>query len=167
MRVMGIDPGSVVIGWGVVSDEGPNQLRHIVSGFAKAPAGWGMNRRLKFLHDEMGEVIGHHGENIIVIENAFVGKYASAALALGHARGMIMGLCFNRQIRVTGYAPAVIKRAVAGTGGANKDLVARMVTGLLQMETGPANYDEADALAAAICHLNHVNEQALIAGARE
>jgi crossover junction endodeoxyribonuclease RuvC len=162
MRVMGVDPGTTVIGWGIVSDDGCC-VRREASGFQKAPKSWNRDRRLRRIHDEMRVVIAEYMPDVVAIENAFVGQYASAALALGHARGMIMSLAWSQDIKTSSYTPTEIKLAVTGNGHASKGLVGLMVADLLEMDEEADTEDESDALAAAICCLHEDKVEGIIA----
>jgi crossover junction endodeoxyribonuclease RuvC len=150
MRVLGIDPGSRVMGWGLV-EERAGRLVQIAAGIT-APHG-DLAARLGQVAACVEDLIERWCPETIAIERAFVGKSVASALRLGEARGALYAVAGRRGLSVVDYAPATVKVAVAGSGQAEKGMVARGVQ-LLLGGTRVAG-DEADALAVAICHLRH------------
>jgi crossover junction endodeoxyribonuclease RuvC len=150
MRVLGIDPGSRVTGWGLVEERG-GRLAQVAAGVA-APRG-DLIVRLTEVAAQIEKLIAEWRPEAIAIERAFVGRSAASALRLGEARGALFAVAGRSGLTVVDYAPATVKVAVAGTGNAEKDMVARGVQQIL----GGVHVagDATDALAVAICHLRH------------
>tara|TARA_B110000967_G_C18679246_1_gene457168 strand:- start:200 stop:685 length:486 start_codon:yes stop_codon:yes gene_type:complete len=157
--ILGIDPGSRVTGYGViVADKG--QPKYLASGCIRMPTGE-MSARLLTIHQSVTELISQYAPDQAAIEQVFVGKSASSALKLGHARGAAMLAIAAADIPLGEYAPRSIKQAVAGTGAADKIQVQDMVVKLLRLSKSPPS-DAADALAVALCHTYSDNPYAQI-----
>ena len=156
MRVVGIDPGSNVTGYGVVErsspDEEGSRLIHIAHGNIRLARGTSLAVRLFQLHQAVLEIIDTHRPDIAAVEQVFVAASPRSALVLGQARGAALAALGARGVATTEYAPAQIKQAVTGSGRSTKKQVQTMVRRLLDLETLP-QADAADALAAAICHM--------------
>jgi len=148
-RILGIDPGSRLTGFGVLDFVG-DRASYVASGTIKSPDG-SFPERLKKIFDSVSDVVVQYQPDIVAIESVFMAKNAGSALKLGHARSAAICATFAYDIEVFEYAPREIKQAVVGTGSASKDQVQHMVVSLLQLDGVPAS-DAADALAAAICH---------------
>lgn len=149
IRVLGIDPGSVVAGWGLVRQEG-NRLKMEGGGVFRPPKGE-LPGRLAHLHRELCLILDEHRPDAVAVEAVFHAKHARSALILGHARGVLLLAAAQRELPIFEYAPAAVKKAVTGDGSSAKDQVRKMVQLLLGTEvTGPL--DQSDALAVAICH---------------
>ena len=147
--VLGIDPGSRVTGYGLIAVEG-QRPRYLASGCIRlgdAP----LEQRLQTIFDALGELIAHHQPSAVAIEQVFVGKNATSALKLGHARGVALLAASIASLPVAEYTPRAIKQAVTASGAADKQQVQAMVVRLLQLSRKPAS-DAADALAIALCH---------------
>jgi crossover junction endodeoxyribonuclease RuvC len=151
MRVLGIDPGSRRTGWGVVQLEG-TRLRSIASGTISVPEKLALEKRLRTIHRELGQIIEAHTPDAVAVEEIFFAKYPNAALKLGHARGVALLVAAQSEVSVHEYPPAIVKRTVVGRGAADKVQVGRLVTALLGLQTPPEE-DAADALAVAITHI--------------
>ena len=150
MRILGIDPGSAVTGFGVVESEG-GRLVHVAHGTLRPPPRASLAERLHHLHDAVRSVVDNHAPDVAVIEKVFVSASPHAALVLGQARGAVLAAIAARGVRVAEYAPAQIKQAATGSGRAAKRQVQYMMRRLLQLDRLPPA-DAADALAAAVCH---------------
>ncbi|MEW6774830.1 MAG: crossover junction endodeoxyribonuclease RuvC [Bdellovibrionota bacterium] len=150
--VLGIDPGSIALGWGVVAARG-NSCRHVASGVIR-PKAKAFNDRLLEIGSEIEEILRAHRPSEAAVETAFFHEKVSvqSALKLGHVRGVVILLCRRGGVPVSEYAPAEIKRAIAGKGRAEKFQVARMVQIVLGL-SAPPPADAADALAVALTHL--------------
>jgi crossover junction endodeoxyribonuclease RuvC len=159
MRVLGIDPGSRRTGWGVVQLEG-TRLRQVAAGTIVAPAKLALEKRLRLIHEGLGQVVEAHGPEVVAVEEIFFAKYANAALKLGHARGVALLVAAQSELAVHEYPPAIVKRTVVGRGGADKLQVGRLVTALLGLRAPPEE-DAADALAVAITHIQASRSGAL------
>lgn len=155
MRVLGIDPGSIVTGYGVVdrssADAGGAALNHVAHGNIRLPRDTSLAVRLYRLHEAVLEIIDVHRPDIAAVEQVFVAASPRSALVLGQARGAALAALGARGVATTEYAPTQIKQAVTGGGRSSKRQVQTMVRRLLDLEALPQT-DAADALAAAICH---------------
>jgi crossover junction endodeoxyribonuclease RuvC len=155
MRVLGIDPGSNVTGYGVVecSSAGGRRgdLTHVAHGNIRLARGTSLAVRLYLLQKVVLEVIDTHRPDIASVEQVFVAASPRSALVLGQARGAALAALGARGVATTEYAATQIKQAVTGLGRASKQQVQTMVRHLLDLDALP-QADAADALAAAICH---------------
>lgn len=147
-RILGLDPGSLRTGFGVIDCERGN-LRIVAQGCI-ATSGGPLADRLRIIHARVTELIALHAPQEIAVERVFLSKNADSALKLGQARGAALA-AVPQSLGVHEYAPRAIKLAVVGVGGAEKAQVAHMVKQLLRIELRLAA-DAADALAIAICH---------------
>ena len=153
MRVIGIDSGSEITGYGIVEQQG-TKLLHIASGAVRLAAKDPLPKKLRQLFAELSKIIVEHHPDMMSIENVFYAVNAKSALKLGHVRGVAMLAAANAGLDVAEYAPLAIKSAVVGYGKAEKSQVQEMVMRLLQLDARPEPPDIADALAIAICHLH-------------
>ena len=160
MRILGIDPGLRSTGYGVIERSG-SRLAYIASGTVRVPAGDELPLRLKAILDGVGEVIANYQPDLAVIEKVFVNTNPQSTLLLGQARGAAICALVTADLPVHEYTALQIKQAVAGHGKAQKSAVQEMVKRLLKLD-GTPGADSADALAAAICHTNHLGAQAAI-----
>jgi crossover junction endodeoxyribonuclease RuvC len=148
---LGIDPGTRLLGWGVVSRSG-NRMRHIAHGVIKLDPKDSLAVRLKQIDEELAVILERHRPESGAVESLFFHKDAQAAAKLGHARGVVLLGLARAGVAVAEYAPAKVKRTIAGSGQADKRQVALMIRAVLALaETPPA--DAADALALAVTHL--------------
>lgn len=151
MIAIGIDPGTRKLGWGVVSRTG-NRLTHVAHGVIALDGSESIASRLVELEGQLSRVIQEHRPTVSSVESLFFNKDAQAAAKLGHARGVVL-LCLARAgIPIAEYAPAKIKRTIAGNGQADKRQVALMVRAALALDSLPP-VDASDALAIAMTHL--------------
>ena len=153
-RVLGLDPGLGTTGWAVIQADG-NRLSHIANGQLKSDAAFPLAQRLARLADQLEAVIAEHKPDAAAVEEVFVNQNPQSTLKLGQPRGIAL-LCAARVgMSVGEYSPTVVKKAVVGTGGADKAQVHAMVARLLPGAkiAGP---DAADALAVAITHAHHL-----------
>ncbi|MCP4676076.1 MAG: crossover junction endodeoxyribonuclease RuvC [Deltaproteobacteria bacterium] len=152
MIVIGIDPGTVRTGFGIVRRDG-NRLTRLSSGTISTSSKKPMEERLLAIHEGLDQVLTVSGPEEAAVEDIFFSKNARSALKLGQVRGVILLTLTRREIPITSYAPALVKRAVVGSGRAAKEQVGRVVQAILGLDELPGE-DEGDALAIAICHLN-------------
>ncbi len=150
LRILGIDPGSAVTGYGVV-ERREGGLRHVAHGTLRLRRTEPLAMRLAALQRDLAAVIASFAPDVVSVERVFVSVSARSALVLGHARGVALAAAAGAGLPVAEYAAREIKQAVVGSGGAHKTQVQAMVRRLLGLEREPA-FDAADALAAAICH---------------
>lgn len=155
-RVLGIDPGSRITGYGIV-EETQGKLISIAYG-AWQLSSKEFSDRLKEIYQNIEQLISEHKPMEVAIETVFFAKNAMSSIKLGQARGAAMTAVANQNLKVFEYSPAQVKQAVVGYGRAGKEQVQKMVFLLLGLN-GKAKVDATDALAVAICHLNSVKFQ--------
>lgn len=148
-RILGIDPGSRVTGWGVVDAVG-SATRYVASGCIRTE-GEDLAGRLREIFAGVSDLVGRYSPEELAIERVFVHRNADSALKLGQARSAAICATFAGALAVHEYAARAVKLAVVGQGGAEKPQVQHMVRAILQLP-GPLAADEADALAVALCH---------------
>jgi crossover junction endodeoxyribonuclease RuvC len=153
MRVLGIDPGSLVTGFGVVEEEA-NRLRALAWGTVRTMPRQPLSERLKRIYDGLSETVQTWKPDAVSVERVFFADNPKTALALGHARGIALLMAANAALPLVEYSALEIKMAVVGYGRAAKSQIQQMVQTLLQLDELPQPVDAADALAAAICHLH-------------
>lgn len=151
MRILGLDPGSRVCGYGLI-DERAGALSYVECGVLTAPEDRAMEDRLGEIARGLREVIEELKPSVVAVEDVFVhAQNPRSGLALAQARGMALAVIGLAGLRVSSYPPAVVKKAVAGTGGAGKEQIARMVQAMIGLRSLP-RADATDALAVAITH---------------
>jgi len=153
MRILGIDPGSRLTGFGVVHVLSSGKISYVASGVVRIPA-VALGDRLKVIFDSIGEVIGSYRPEVLAVEKVFMARNADSALKLGQARAAAILAGVNRGLPVSEYTALQIKQALVGKGHAQKEQVKHMVKVLLELSGNP-QADAADALACAICHAHH------------
>jgi crossover junction endodeoxyribonuclease RuvC len=153
IRILGIDPGLRRTGWGVVAVAG-NNLSFVGAGTVRAPLDGDLAQRLVALHVGLTEVVGVWSPDEAAVEQTFVNRDAVATLKLGQARGIAMLVPAQAGLAVAEYAPTAVKKAIVGSGHAEKGQIRAMVRVLLPRATFDTD-DAADALAIAICHAHH------------
>jgi crossover junction endodeoxyribonuclease RuvC len=153
-RLLGLDPGLGTTGWGLIQADG-NRLSHIANGQLKTDTAATLPERLADLARQLEALIAEHAPEAAAVEEVFVNKNPQSTLKLGQARGVVLMCAARAGIAVGEYSPALVKKAVVGTGGAEKAQVHAMVSRLLPGAkiAGP---DAADALAVAITHAHHL-----------
>lgn len=157
MRILGIDPGSHVTGWGVIDKSG-NDLRHVAHGEIKPRRDSLLSQVLLDLSSRLGAVIAETGPQAVSLENIFYGKNVRSLIRQAQVRGVVIHACADRGLPVFEYSPLEVKKAVVGYGRAEKRQVQIMVKAILKLDVLPPA-DAADALAAAICQANFMKEQ--------
>lgn len=149
--VMGIDPGTANLGFGVVRVEG-NRMVALDGGVVETEPGLPIERRLERIHEEVRELLVWHEPKALAVEDVFFGKNVQTAMTVGRASGVAMLAAAQAGIACFTYTPQAIKMAVCGSGAAGKKQVQRMVGTLLGLPELPTPDHAADALAVAICH---------------
>ena len=152
MRILGIDPGSRITGYGIIDVEG-NRLRHVDNGIIKTRSSEALPLRLKTIYDGLTAVLKEYAPEAVAVEQVFMSKNPKAALTLGHARAAAVLAAVNLNLDAHEYSALQVKSAVVGYGHAGKPQVQHMVKVLLNLPE-VAQEDAADALAVAICHAN-------------
>ena len=151
LRILGIDPGSRRCGYGVVERIGPGRLRYLECGVIEPARSGALHARLAEIYSGLAEVIDELSPTHVAVEGVFHGVNARSALQLGQSRGVALLAAGERRLEVFEYAPATVKRQVAGHGAASKEQVQAMVLRLCALKR-PPRLDASDALAVAICH---------------
>lgn len=159
-RVLGIDPGSRVTGFGVVEAHG-SRLCHLAHGVLRVPGELALELRLAELFHGLSEVLALWTPDAVAVEGVFAFRNARSALVLGHARGVALLAAAQGGRPVFEYAPAAVKRAVGAGGAASKEAVAKQMRAFLGL-TGLLRADATDALAVAVCHLHRARVVALL-----
>jgi crossover junction endodeoxyribonuclease RuvC len=149
IRILGIDPGSTITGYGVIDSDG-RCSRYVASG-CLAISGENLAAKLDVIFREVNALIEAHSPTEVAIEQVFMARNAASALKLGHARGAAMCAAVSRKLPVAEYSARSVKQAIVGRGGASKEQMQHMVRHLLAL-TGCPRTDAADALAVALCH---------------
>lgn len=153
MRILGIDPGTGIVGWGVV-DKNYNQLTAVDWGCIRTPVHELNQKRLCEIFDGINLLINEYQPDEMAIEELFYNRNVTTVISVAQARGVLVLAAARRGIPVYEYTPLQIKQGVAGYGRAEKQQVQYMVKNLLALEHAPRPDDAADALAVAVCHSN-------------
>jgi len=154
VRILGVDPGSLRLGYGVIDRIGPGQLHYVECGVISAPARMARAERLLTIGHGLRELLDELAPDEVAMEQAFYGKNVQSTLVLGEARGVVTFLVCDKGLKLSGYAPAKVKQTIVGHGAATKQQVGYLVRALLSLRRVPET-DAADALAIAICHARH------------
>lgn len=150
IRILGIDPGSQITGYGIIDVQGSQNYYH-TCGCIRTSTKQALPERLKTIFQSMNAIITEHQPHTMAIEQVFMHRNPDSALKLGQARGVSICAGVMANMPINEYAPRSIKQALVGNGGATKEQVQHMVCALLQLKTFP-QADAADALAIALCH---------------
>ncbi len=154
IRILGIDPGSRITGYGII-EMIPGRISFVACGVVKTSPHFPFAHRLNEIFDGLNEVIQLHGPEVAAVEEVFMATNASSALKLGQARGAAVVAAMQNGLGVHDYSAKKVKRAVVGYGQAEKSQVQHMIRVLLGLSSLPSP-DAADALAVAICHAHHL-----------
>src|SRR5919206_5106222 len=149
--ILGIDPGTATMGWGVIRQEG-NRLRYVQHGAIVTPPDWGMPRRLGRLFDGVTELVRGYRPETLAIEELFFNTNVTTAITVGQARGVALLAAYKAGIEVTEYTPLQVKQAITSYGRAEKRQGAGVVKTRLKFGAIPKTADAAHRLAIAICH---------------
>jgi crossover junction endodeoxyribonuclease RuvC len=153
MRILGIDPGTIAMGYGVIESSNGDVV-YIDCGVMNPPARSPIGERLSYLYKELRDVIKKSRPDVMAIEQPFVAKNVKTALAIGRAQAVAILAAAEKGIPACEYSPAKIKQSVTGYGASSKEQVQEMVRLRLTLENAPESSDAADALAVALCHLD-------------
>jgi crossover junction endodeoxyribonuclease RuvC len=151
MIILGVDPGTLIAGYGVIERNGIT-ISLLDVGVIKNGSDVSMPLRLKKIYSTLCSVIDRFHPDEFAIETAFYSKNAQSALKIGQARGVAILASVNHEIPVTEYSPREVKKAVTGKGAASKEQVQYMMMSMLKLKTTPKHFDSTDALAIAVCH---------------
>ena len=160
MIILGIDPGLVKTGYGLIQVEN-NNCRILDFGIISPNSKEKLSSRLRTIYDDILMIIDKFNPNILSIEEVFFGKNVKSALLLGHARGVAMLCASNKNIPVFEYSARKIKQSITGNGNAHKSQVKYMVKKQLNLDNIDCPTDASDALAIALCHLNQIKLEEL------
>jgi crossover junction endodeoxyribonuclease RuvC len=152
LRVLGIDPGIHITGYGVIEKQ-KSGLKYVMHGEIRMAKGLPLSSRLSMIYDNLLEVIDQSSPDAIVVEDVFYGKNIKSLIRQGETRGVVILAGSHKRIPVYEYTPLEVKKAVVGYGRAEKSQIQNMVKAILNLSDVPPA-DAADALAIAICHHN-------------
>ena len=166
MRVLGIDPGTVVVGYGVIDSEG-DEMTLIDCNALTCPRRSPMGERLSYFYNKLSEIISRYQPDVVAVEQPFVAKNPRTALAIGKAQAVAILAAANRKIPTYEYTPTKVKQRVTNYGASSKEQVQEMVKLQLGLAEAPQSSDAADALAVAICHLRELHLSNLLASSEQ
>ena len=152
-RVIGVDPGLSITGFGILDYKGAN-IQVVAYGTIKPPVGEALPNRLEYLNSHMTELLEKFEPQVMAIEDTFFSKNVKSALLLGQARGVLLLAAASKGIPSVEYAPRKVKQSVVGNGAADKKQVQYIVQQILKMDEPPKPLDISDALAIGLCHIN-------------
>lgn len=162
MRILGIDPGTIVMGYGVV-ESSDDEVTLVDCGALTSPARSPIGERLSFLYNQLVEIISNYQPDVVAIEQPFMAKNVKSALAIGRAQAIAILAAANRGIPTFEYTPTQIKQRVANYGASSKEQIQEMVRLQLGLSQTPQPSDAADALAVALCHISETHLSNLLA----
>ena len=160
MLVLGIDPGTATTGYGLVTDRGSGAVA-VAHGVITTPSGVPLPDRLMTIQRELSAIIERYHPDHAAVEELFFNKNVRTALAVAHARGVMLLTLAQANVRIFEYSPLEVKLAVTGSGRADKRQMQQMIMLLLNLDQIPKPDDAADALAIAVCHLHSAGIAAL------
>jgi len=149
--ILGIDPGTVVMGYGLITIKG-NEMHYLHCDVIKLNASEDHSFRLKQIFETLTQIIEKYLPDELAIEAPFFGKNVQSMLKLGRAQGVAMAAALQKQIPVVEYSPRKVKQSITGNGNSSKEQLAAMIQRLLNLKELPAYFDATDALSVAICH---------------
>ena len=161
MRVLGLDPGTAITGYAVVTEDGGGLTLNAI-GVIRTPANTPLPSRLQTIHAELRAIIEEHKPDAAGVEELFFSRNARTAMSVGHARGVVLLALVNAGLPIGEYTPMQVKQAVTGYGNADKHQVQEMVRMLLNLPEIPRPDDAADAAAVAICYLHRARLDGLL-----
>jgi crossover junction endodeoxyribonuclease RuvC len=163
MRILGVDPGTVSMGYGIIEANG-DKLVPVGCGALASKARSPIGERLRFLYAELTRIIVQYQPDTVAVEQPFVARNVKSALAVGRAQAVAILAAANQQIPVYEYTPTQVKQQVADYGASSKEQVQEMVRLQLGLADVPRPDDAADALAVALCHIREMHISSLLAG---
>jgi len=162
MLVLGIDPGTAITGYGLVSKEG-DALTLVDYGTITTPQQTTLPQRLQTIYRELGEIVSQHHPSVVAVEKLFFSKNVRTALSVGQARGVVLLAVADAGVPLHEYTPLQVKQSVVGYGRATKEQIQQLVKMLLGLDFIPQPDDAADAIAVAICHIHSARLEAMLA----
>ncbi len=163
MRILGIDPGTVSMGYGVIEANG-DEIVPVVCGALAGKARSPIGERLSYMYRELTRIIVQYRPDTVAVEQPFVARNVKSALAVGRAQAVAILAAANQRVPVYEYTPARVKQQVADYGASSKEQVQEMVRLQLGLSEVPRPDDAADALAVALCHVRETHLKSLLAG---
>jgi len=151
MRILGIDPGTAITGFGVIDYVG-GESKLVEAGVIRTPAKQELKLRLLTIYEDLEKLIKQHEPGTMAVENLYFAANVTTAMSVSHARGVVLLLAAKYNLPLSEYTPLQVKQAITSYGRADKKQIQEMVKRLLQLEQLPKPDDAADALAIAICH---------------
>src|SRR5919108_4885770 len=152
LKVLGIDPGTAVLGYGVVESGSSRNHRLLECGTLTTPVRDPLPSRLRIIYEGITELISRHAPDALAVESAFYGRNVRTTVVLSHARGVILLAAEQRGVPIAEYSPAQVKKTIVGRGAALKPQVGYMVMQLLRLKAPPTPEDAADGVAVALTH---------------
>ena len=162
MRVLGIDPGTVTMGYGVIESR-QDELALIDYGVLSCSRRFPIGERLSYLYGKLVDIMGRYQPDTVAVEQPFIANNAKSALAIGRAQAIALLAATNNRIPTSEYTPTQVKQMVANYGASPKEQIQQMVKLQLRLAEVPQPSDAADALAVAICHLRETHLKKLLA----
>lgn len=156
MIIFGVDPGTILTGFGIIDSKGSN-ISLIKSGIIKTNPNHDLSNKLKHIYTSLNDQVLKYKPDVFCIETAFYGKNVQSAMKIGYVRGVAMLVASMNQILCVEYSPREIKKAVVGKGSASKEQVQYMIKNLLNLSQDKIKFDETDALAVSVCHSIKMN----------
>ncbi len=153
MKVLGIDPGTAVLGYGVVESSAGRPARLVECGILETRARDPLPSRLRIIHDGISALLARHRPDAMAVESVFFARNARTTMVMSHGRGVVLLAGEEAGVPISEYTPAMIKKAVVGRGAALKPQVGYMVAQLLRLRSAPEPADAADGVAVALTHL--------------
>ncbi len=162
MRILGVDPGTIAMGYGVIESR-DDETTLIDCGTLTTPARSPIGERLSYLYNRLSEIVSRYQPNVMAVEQPFIAKNVKSALAIGRAQAIAILAAANKGVPTYEYTPTQIKQRVANYGASSKEQIQEMVRLQLGLSQIPQSTDAADALAVALCHLSEVRLSNLLA----
>ena len=162
MRILGIDPGTIAMGYGAIESK-DDEVALVDYGALTAPARSSIGERLSYLYNQLLEIVSRYQPDAVAIEQPFMAKNVKSALAIGQAQAIAILAATNKGIPTYEYTPTQIKQRVANYGASSKEQIQEMVRLQLGLSQIPQPNDAADALAVALCHLSEIHLSNLLA----
>lgn len=156
MIIFGVDPGTVLTGFGIIKSN-KSQIEYLDSGIIKPNSKEELPQKLNFIYQELNKLIKKFSPEVFCLETAFYDKNVQSVLKIGYVRGIAMLAASKNNLTFVEYSPREIKKAVVGNGSASKEQVQYMIKNLTNFTKDKFKYDETDAIAAAICHSIKIN----------
>ncbi len=155
IRILGIDPGTAIVGWGILDCTDNGQLsKTIAYGHIETNKNLSTAKRLKEIADNLLFLLKKYEPQEVAVEELFYFKNAKTVISVAQARGVIINVCFQNNLIIAEYTPLQIKQSLTGYGRADKVQMQKMIKSVLKLKSVPKPDDTADALAVALCHIN-------------